>query len=115
MEGLPAPALSWTRGADYQPCRIPQLARRRDAAPCPRRCLFEVALAASSCLTVQQNSMTYRVICCILALMRLPDLDFLVHDRLRSRRDQSAAPTAPASRQAECCVRCDSAPLQAHG
>src|SRR6266702_261001 len=60
--------------------------------PFPRRCLFEVALAASSCLTVQQNSMTHPVTCCNPVLIHLPDLHFLVHDRLRSRRGRIRRP-----------------------
>jgi hypothetical protein len=51
------------KGSVYEPCRIPQLAIRRDVGSCPRRCLVEVALAASSCLTMQQNSMTDRIQC----------------------------------------------------
>jgi hypothetical protein len=74
---------------------------------CPRRCLFEVAPAASSCLPVQQNSMTHRVTCCNLALIRLLDLDFLVLDRLWSRPGRIRSPYgACPTPETKCCIRC---------
>jgi hypothetical protein len=80
---------------------------------CPRRCVFEVVPAVSSCLPVQQNSMTHRITCRNLALVHLPDLGFLVHDRLRSRRNRIRGPYGACLTSAtECCIRCNSAHLE---
>ena len=56
--------------------------------------------------------MTHRLTCCNLALMHLPDLDFLVHDRLRSRRNRIRSPYGPClTPETERCICCNSAPL----
>src|SRR5580658_5029378 len=57
--------------------------------------------------------MTHRITCRNLALVHLPDLGFLVHDRLRSRRNRIRGPYGACLTSAtECCIRCNSAHLE---